>query len=57
MTIYTYKGKPLETLSPEELLEACKWAFGALDSERKWARITTEMEDEFKRTEECLRRM
>lgn len=53
--IYSYKGKPLENLSHEELLIAAKWAIDALNQERKSHRESLDMEKLFEDVRQRLR--
>lgn len=45
--VLTYKGRPLETLSREELLTACRWAYREIASLRYWEKRDLEMADLF----------
>lgn len=47
----TYRGKPLEELTREELLEAARWAWKEVEHERRMRREIEEMSDLFKKTD------
>jgi hypothetical protein len=54
--VLTYRGRPVETLSREELLAAVHASAHLLEQERAWIRTEREMERLFRETAEALRR-
>lgn len=46
---HTYKGRPIEELTHEELLVAARWAFDTIQQQRDDAEQEREMQDLFER--------
>lgn len=53
--IHTYKGRPLTSLTHDELIEAARWAWNELANIKKVQGQNLEMEEDFCKTREAIK--
>lgn len=53
--VLTYKGRRVDSLSREELIEACHRFHDMLERERQWNRTIIEIDDAFEQARKALR--